>query len=69
MPLHTRWHHGQDTQGCCDSETPWSYQEPSWLHGFIFEIHLRGLRNMLKYDAARKLLLLEYRKHVFRFIK
>lgn len=31
--------------------------EPSWLHRFIFEIHLRRLRNTLKYSTARKLLL------------
>lgn len=30
---------------------------------------LRGLRNVLKYSAARKLLLLEYRKHRLGFIK
>lgn len=30
---------------------------------------MRELRNILKYHAARKLLLLEYRKHRLEFIK
>lgn len=30
---------------------------------------MRGLRNVLKYNAARKLLLLEDRKHMLGFVK
>lgn len=69
LSLHTCQHWRKDTQGHCDSKTPWPYCGASWLHGSIFEIHFRGRRNMLKYDAAWKLLLLEYRKYMFRFTK
>lgn len=30
---------------------------------------MKGQRNILKYNAARKILLLEYRKHMLGFIK